>query len=192
MFFVLEKQSQRIVGMTENGQMSNFLKFMQEEYYTVPVDDYMKNIESTDELDRIDKVFQRAGLSYDIYGDKTISVEIIWGDWKHDHLFCDSLMEVLGYKHVNTKVTEEDGSDTYSAIREYEKVSKNRTYFTLRAKTDNLTRPEIMDIEFDTFEDAYHHMCLTYENEKNKGIPHKYWRIWETRVNGENEYSCMA
>lgn len=42
-------------------------------------------------------------------------VDISWGDWKHDHLWAKSLMSYLGYREIGNKVTEEDGSDTYSA-----------------------------------------------------------------------------
>ena len=49
-------------------------------------------------------------------------VEIEWGDWKHDHMWCDRLMEYLGYSLTNSIVTEEDGSDCYSAERYYKKT----------------------------------------------------------------------
>jgi hypothetical protein len=42
-------------------------------------------------------------------------VSISWGDWKHEHLWARSLMSYLGYVEIGSKVTEEDGSDTYSA-----------------------------------------------------------------------------
>lgn len=50
-----------------------------------------------------------------------ISVEINWGDWKHDHLRCKYLTErffdEIGKDVViETEITEEDGSDCYSAI----------------------------------------------------------------------------
>lgn len=42
-------------------------------------------------------------------------VDIRWGDWKHEHLWAKNLMEFLGYKEIGSKVTDEDGSDCYSA-----------------------------------------------------------------------------
>ncbi len=42
-------------------------------------------------------------------------VDIHWGDWKHEHLWAKSLMSYLGYGEIGCKVTEEDGSDCYSA-----------------------------------------------------------------------------
>ena len=50
-------------------------------------------------------------------------VSISWGDWKHEHLWCKNLMEYLGYKEIGSKVTEEDGSDCYSAIHYFMKTA---------------------------------------------------------------------
>lgn len=47
------------------------------------------------------------------------SVEINWGDWKHEHLWCDELMRYLEYIHVSDVETAENGSDCYSAIHYY-------------------------------------------------------------------------
>lgn len=47
--------------------------------------------------------------------DDMIFVSILWGDWKHEHLWCDRAMAYIGYDEVNTEVTEENGSDCYSA-----------------------------------------------------------------------------
>ena len=58
-------------------------------------------------------------------GNDTICVEVSWGDWKHDHLRLDYLAEKFftekGYDILSTNedVTDEDGSDTYSAIHSY-------------------------------------------------------------------------
>ena len=52
-----------------------------------------------------------------------ICVEISWGDWKHDHGWCDSLMGYLGYSKIGEQETEEDGSDCYSSIHNFIKVS---------------------------------------------------------------------
>lgn len=50
-----------------------------------------------------------------------VFVDIEWGDWKHSHLWCDDLMGYLGYALVSENITEEDGSDAYSAERIYKK-----------------------------------------------------------------------
>lgn len=52
---------------------------------------------------------------YNHYGTSALVVSISWGDWKHDHLWARDLMSYLGYVEISSKVTEEDGSDTYSA-----------------------------------------------------------------------------
>lgn len=56
----------------------------------------------------------------------------------------------------------------------------SRTFYTLRSGKSN--EQEIWDTEFDTFKDAYYMMCLIFESEKNKNLPHKYWGIWETKI----------
>ena len=50
-------------------------------------------------------------------------VDISWGDWKHEHGWCKCLMEYLGYREIGCKVTEENGSDTYSAEHYFIKVA---------------------------------------------------------------------
>ena len=52
---------------------------------------------------------------YPHFGTSALVVSISWGDWKHDHLWAKSLMGYLGYLEIGNKVTEEDGSDCYSA-----------------------------------------------------------------------------
>ena len=73
------------------------------------------------EQERINKYFAENNCwqeAYETYNG-TIEIDIHWGDWKHDHLYCDYLMDELGYELINTEVTEENGSDAYSAIRTY-------------------------------------------------------------------------
>ena len=55
------------------------------------------------------------------YEDLPVIAVDVRGDWKHDHLRCDWLIEenVSEVTKFNTKVTEEDGSDYYSATHYY-------------------------------------------------------------------------
>ena len=53
-----------------------------------------------------------------------IGAEIHWGDWKHEHLRCKWLAKEFFSKlgiwdAVETEVTEEDGSDCYSAVHRF-------------------------------------------------------------------------
>ena len=48
-----------------------------------------------------------------------IAVEINWGDWKHEHARADWLIGENGGRLINEMVTEEDGSDCYSAVHYY-------------------------------------------------------------------------
>ena len=52
-----------------------------------------------------------------------VSVEISWGDWKHEHLWCRDLMNYIGYTETDSRVTEDDDSDTYSVIHYYAKAA---------------------------------------------------------------------
>lgn len=54
--------------------------------------------------------------------DKHVTVHIEWGDWKHDHAWCDTLMSYIGYEFEDEVETEEDGSDCYSSDHFYSKV----------------------------------------------------------------------
>ena len=85
---------------------------------------------SQEELNKLsnelDEHFAELGAYYDIWWDDDgICVEISWGDWKHDHLWCDyeveNFLKSKGHEVVShdTEVTEENGSDTYSAIHSY-------------------------------------------------------------------------
>lgn len=53
-----------------------------------------------------------------------VKVSISWGDWKHDHLWCTNLMGFIGYKEIDEEVTEDNGSDCYSADHTYASVEK--------------------------------------------------------------------
>jgi len=66
------------------------------------------------------------GAYYDVWPEEDgLCVEITWGDWKHDHLWCDYEVEnfVKSKNHEvvshDTEIIDEDGSDTYSAIHSY-------------------------------------------------------------------------
>lgn len=50
-----------------------------------------------------------------------VSVDITWGDWKHEHGLCDVLMSYIDYRILNEVLTEENGSDCYSSIHFYYK-----------------------------------------------------------------------
>lgn len=66
----------------------------------------------------IQRIFKENQCYYDYdidFNDGTIEVHIDWGDWKHDHLFLKHIMWKNHYRQTNEVVTEEDGSDAYSA-----------------------------------------------------------------------------
>jgi len=92
---------------------------------------------STEEIiDRVSKALADARIYPDIWptGKDSFAVSISWGDWKHDHLYADKIIEdTLGDIDfsIEKEVTEEDGSDTYSAIH-------NVTIYPPKANLDEL------------------------------------------------------
>ena len=61
------------------------------------------------------------------FPDSAYLVEISWGDWKHEHMRTRMLLEEkFNATHFRTNVTEDDGSDTYSAVHTF---IINRTAF---------------------------------------------------------------
>ena len=71
----------------------------------------------------IQKYLSDNGIWAEVYhsGDD-IQVSISVGDWKHEHLWCRDLMDYIGYAQAEEEVTEENGSDCYSAIHTYRKL----------------------------------------------------------------------
>ena len=69
----------------------------------------------------IKKIFKENDLNYewDANTDGTIDVDVVWGDWKHDHLYLRHVMTKNGYTQVYEMVTEEDGDDAYSSIHTF-------------------------------------------------------------------------
>ena len=67
---------------------------------------------------------------YEHSGTICIEVEISWGDWKHEHRRLDYLLFDIVYEYnkdlvsnfykITEEITDEDGSDTYSAVHIYE------------------------------------------------------------------------
>lgn len=79
-----------------------------------------------EELERIEKYLNEHDVypeyvDEDVLNKKLIYVQINWGDWKHEHLYCSYLMNELGYDDCGEETTEENGSDCYSALHYYKK-----------------------------------------------------------------------
>ena len=74
-------------------------------------------------VDKINELMRNNSLHGEVYdeSDNVVAVEIIWGDWKHNHLRLDWLVqkEMPELKKVQEEVTEEDGSDCYCAIHRF-------------------------------------------------------------------------
>lgn len=65
---------------------------------------------------------------YDIYpeiyegNDGVIVICVEWGDWKHEHALLDHIMAEMDFMLIDTKITNSDGSDCYSADHYYKKA----------------------------------------------------------------------
>ena len=75
-------------------------------------------------LGELYKKLQEKDLYPDLWEEKVnnevmLVAHIEWGDWKHDHRYLDYVMAELGYSVYKVDVTEEDGSDCYSALHYY-------------------------------------------------------------------------
>lgn len=72
---------------------------------------------------RIYELMREAHISGEIVinNGNMVAIEVFWGDWKHQHLRLDWLMEEAfsNIKNIFEEVTESDGSDCYSAIHYY-------------------------------------------------------------------------
>lgn len=72
--------------------------------------------------EKLKKIFKENGFTYDWDFDlnlPVIYIYVIWGDWKHDHIYLKNVMKDNGFVYVGEEVTEEDGSDCYSATHTY-------------------------------------------------------------------------
>lgn len=73
-------------------------------------------------VEKIQKRLTEEGISFsDVseYSNGEINIIIEWGDWKHDHIYCDMIMKELGYELSTEKELETNGSDCYSSVHKY-------------------------------------------------------------------------
>lgn len=79
------------------------------------------NMERKDIEKDIQRIFKENKIwhDWDVSLDGSVWVSVDWGDWKHDHLYLDHVMRENGYILMCKEVTEEDGSDAYSAVHTF-------------------------------------------------------------------------
>ena len=76
------------------------------------------------QVDMVNEYLSANGLYVDDisqFNEGEVSVSIEWGDWKHEHGFLRCLMQYIGYGEGDEVVTEENGSDCYSATHYFYK-----------------------------------------------------------------------
>lgn len=105
-----EYEAKKILAWYEDAGLKN----------EVHIKDISEFIKSETLEAQIEELMSAAGY-YDIYPNNGyVAIEIIWGDWKHDHIHVNDLMrEAFGLKMEKETITEEDGDDAYSSIHYY-------------------------------------------------------------------------
>jgi hypothetical protein len=78
----------------------------------------MERIEIDNDIQRIFKE-NEMWYEWSVDFDGTVEINVEWGDWKHDHLRLKYIMKENGYCPIDENVTEEDGSDAYSAVHTF-------------------------------------------------------------------------
>lgn len=85
----------------------------------------MTQQEYFDEILEIDKFLNNEGIFCEtfVYPNdfNMVDVNIEWGDWRHDHEYCDYLMKQRGWELDSESVSDEDGSDCYSSTHTYKR-----------------------------------------------------------------------
>lgn len=124
MYYTIEKETNRIVGVISEEGIKIFPEFLKEMYIFVNTDEYLKTLNYSDEYDKILKLMSAAKLYNEIWDelDGRVTKIDVTGDWKHDHIFTDQLMESIGYTLMGETITDSDDSDYYSAIHSYVKT----------------------------------------------------------------------
>lgn len=71
----------------------------------------------------IQRMFREKEMSYAFFvsSPNMVIVDVKWGDWKHDHIRLKYEMEQINFEQVAEEVTEDNGSDTYSAQHIYKR-----------------------------------------------------------------------
>ena len=65
----------------------------------------------------VERIFKDNNIHYEWWMQDDFSVVVVveWGDWKHDHRYLINLMNNNNHTMVERVITEEDGSDSFSA-----------------------------------------------------------------------------
>lgn len=125
--------------------------------------------------------------------DGRLCIDISWGDWKHDHLFVDELVQQffaekgLGVK-VEKDVTLSDGSDCYSALHMYELDDVHFIGRVVESAETSATEKSVENFltKYGFTDERYQHTTYTDGNtvvvEFTEGISAKDFGIIERRM----------
>ena len=119
----------KIERVPDNRTYKNFIGDKEVSYkdYDDAKANFKKDFRLEDYLPELNKHLEENDFHYQARADymDELVIEINWGDWKHEHLRADALVRDFFMNRgilvtPTQEVTEEDGSDVYSAIHYYE------------------------------------------------------------------------
>lgn len=66
------------------------------------------------------QIFKEENINHDFnINNDRIEIEVIDGDWKHDHAHLKNVMKKHGFIFISREITKENGDDSFSAIYIY-------------------------------------------------------------------------
>ncbi len=115
----------RVVDVCDNNildrEMEQYIRYHgNENISSVSLEEVIK-APDTDIEAQVTELISACKCGYEVYSDSgRLSIEISWGDWRHDHQFVDELIfKTFGLSCHSNTVTEENGDDSYSSIHTY-------------------------------------------------------------------------
>ena len=116
--YTFSKRMQRIVGTVDSKQQFDDMPVFIKEDIELCMPDQVYDKNDEPEL-KLQKLFDKANVYWEFWEDNgQINIDID-GDWKHDHGFCDNLMESLGYRKIDEFLLEPSEDDWYNARHIY-------------------------------------------------------------------------
>lgn len=99
----------------------------------------------------------------DVHGNYVIKIDVDWGDWKHDHIYIDNLVQKFfdekGIKiETGKSVTAENGTDAYSATHYYRLLNDDKIEVGMRVKTPRFGTvriEKVFDNQLAAYDDGY-------------------------------------
>lgn len=119
-------------------------------------------------LIKIEKALDEAQIWYEYVQNSSISVKLIEilveGDWKHDHMYADQILNRLGFTKINEELCEDSDSDSYSSIHRYTDDEYTLSIAKLFQVNESLSFDDVKKYEID--------MTFYVDYDSNIHVPH--------------------